>query len=566
MTRRTNHRAAFAAALAFLAGTAAAQVPYALTPTWISTYPGDYATGAGWADINRDGWEDLVTANGNDMARQRVVVYLSNRGVIPATPDWQSADIDYNGHLSIADVNADGWPDVAVSVYIGPAGFSARGKVKLYLNSNGALSSNPDWVSRDSVYTFSCAFGDADNDGDPDLAVAGGESYNRRPEQNRIYYNRNGRLDSLPGWRSATAGYAYDVAWSDFDNDGDLDLVFAGERGPNTMYRNDRDSIRTTPSWIASDATQNANSLFPGDVDGDGWIDLAVADNNQLGGNGRFKIYRNTAGTLAATPSWTSSWGGYGSGITLADIDNDSDLDLLTGGWWQPLRIYLNTGGAFPTAPNWTSSTGSVVEAIVLKDHDHDGLDTIEVSFTGDGARSLFRIPRTHIQGLLAARAGADTLRPGALWFDAENGWLTLSRPPAPGVTVALRLTVSRDLDMAVSNWDASLGNYIFRNTTVQVGAGEMKPEVPAAAALEQNYPNPFNPRTTIPFSVQRASRVRLTVHDLLGREVAVLVDEVKQAGAYTVEWNASGMGSGVYVARLGTAGASLTRAMVLLK
>jgi hypothetical protein len=558
--------AAITAVLASATGAAAAQVPFSLVPTWTSTYPGDYATGAGWADINRDGWGDLVTANGNDMARQRVVVYLSNRGVIPFTPDWQSADIDYNGHLSIADVNADGWPDVAVSVYIGPAGFSVRGKVKLYLNNNGTLSATPDWVSRDSVYTFSCAFGDADNDGDPDLAVAAGESYNRYAEQSRIYFNRNGRLDSLPGWRAAQAGYAYDAAWCDFDNDGDLDLVFAGERGPNTMYRNDRDSIRTTPSWTAADATQNANSLFAGDVDGDGWIDLAVADNNQLGGSGRFKIYRNAAGTLASTPAWTSSWGGYGSGITLADIDNDDDLDLLTGGWWQPLRIYLNTGGAFPAAPNWTSSTGSVVEAIVLKDHDHDGLDTTEVSFTGDGARSLFRIPRTHIQGLLSARAGADTLRPGDLWFDAENGWLTLSRPPAPGVTVALRLTVSRDLDMAVSNWDAAPGNYIFRNTTVQVGAGETKPEVATAAALEQNYPNPFNPRTAIPFSVQRASRVRLAVHDLLGREVAVLADEVKEPGVYTVEWNASGMGSGVYVVRLEAAGGILTRAMVLLK
>jgi len=565
MTRRTTRIAALAAALVFLAVTAAAQVPYATTPSWTSTYPGDYATGAGWADINRDGWDDLVTANGNDMARQRVVVYLSDRGTIPTTPNWQSADIDYNGHLSIADVNADGWPDVAVSVYIGPAGFSASGKVKLYLNTNGTLSANPDWVSRDSVYTFSCAFGDADNDGDPDLAVAAGESYNRKAERNRIYYNRGGRLDSLPGWRSAAAGYAYDVAWVDIDNDGDLDLAFVGERGPNTLYRNDRDSIRTSPAWSSADATENANSLFTGDIDGDGWQDLAVSDNNQLGGSGRFKIYRNAAGTPGPSPAWTSAWGGYGSGITLADIDNDTDLDLITGGWWQPLRIYTNTGGTFTTAPQWTSSTSSVVEAIVLKDFDRDGLDSIDVTFTGDGQRSLFRLPRNHVQRVLLARTGADTLRPGQICYDLENGWVSLARPPAAGVTFALRLLVSRDLDMAVSNWDASPGNYIFRNTTVQVGVNTPA-GLPAAARLGQNYPNPFNPSTTIPFTLPERSAVVLEVVSLLGERVALPVDGVLEAGEHAVPWSAPGLPSGTYFVRLRTPAGVFVRPVVLLK
>ncbi len=52
-------------------------------------------------------------------------------------------------------------------------------------------------------------------------------------------------------------------------------------------------------------------------------------------------MYLSNNGVLNTTPFWTSTFSGYGSGINLADIDNDSDLDLLTGGWWQPVRIYL---------------------------------------------------------------------------------------------------------------------------------------------------------------------------------------------------------------------------------
>ena len=170
------------------------QVPFNQNPNWISTDISNISTGGAFADIDNDGWLDFVVANGNDISRQRLVVYYNDgTGSFPTTPNWQSADIDYHGHLDVGDVNADGWLDVAVSVYIGATGFNSPGRVKLYLNNNGTLSSNPDWTSGDMVYTFSCAFGDADGDGDLDLAVAGGESYQNNPEQPRIYFNNGGQ-------------------------------------------------------------------------------------------------------------------------------------------------------------------------------------------------------------------------------------------------------------------------------------------------------------------------------------------------------------------------------------
>lgn len=85
--------------------------------------------------------------------------------------------------------------------------------------------------------------------------------------------------------------------------------------------------------------------------------------------------------------------------------------------------------------------------------------------------------------------------------------------------------------------------------------------------ALEQNYPNPFNPTTEIRFSLPSSSHVtRLTVHDLTGRQIAVLVDGPKAAGEHSVTFDATGLASGVYMVELLAEGQRVTRLMTLLK
>ncbi|MFA7361076.1 MAG: T9SS type A sorting domain-containing protein [Candidatus Kapaibacterium sp.] len=81
-----------------------------------------------------------------------------------------------------------------------------------------------------------------------------------------------------------------------------------------------------------------------------------------------------------------------------------------------------------------------------------------------------------------------------------------------------------------------------------------------------KNYPNPFNPNTTISFTLQESSYIKLTVYDRLGREVKTLIDENRNAGTHTTEFNASGLPSGIYFYRIKTDSRTEVRKMILAK
>ncbi len=89
---------------------------------------------------------------------------------------------------------------------------------------------------------------------------------------------------------------------------------------------------------------------------------------------------------------------------------------------------------------------------------------------------------------------------------------------------------------------------------------------LPMEFKLGQNYPNPFNPATTMCYQLPRTGHVSLTVYDVLGREVAILVNEVKQPGVYTVRWDAAGQPSGVYFYQLRAGNYIQVKRLVLIK
>ena len=135
------------------------------------------------------------------------------------------------------------------------------------------------------------------------------------------------------------------------------------------------------------------------------------------------------------------------------------------------------------------------------------------------------------------------------------------------GNTVYVSTTI---LGGSSTNPHSYLYAIVAGDTTTDVAASS---EVPLEFELFQNYPNPFNPTTTIKFSVESASgrtgdpaRVTLKVYDVLGRDVATLVNDNLPPGSYEVTFNAEGLASGVYFYRLRAGEFTHTKRMVLMK
>lgn len=101
---------------------------------------------------------------------------------------------------------------------------------------------------------------------------------------------------------------------------------------------------------------------------------------------------------------------------------------------------------------------------------------------------------------------------------------------------------------------------------TILTGVHASAPSVPSRVGLLQAYPNPFNAETNLVFELPGAGQARVVVHDLLGREVAVLADGLFAAGRHTLRFDAAGLATGAYICRLIAAGTTATRTVVVLR
>jgi len=438
---------------------------YAPTPDWVSG-SAHYSTGGAFADINNDNWLDFIVSDGNDMAQGYVRVYLNDgNGHLPTTASWQSTDAAYNGHLDVADINGDGWPDVAVS-YLGTS--TSFGPIaRVYMNNNGVLSSSPSWTANIIGNAFGVDFGDMNNDGRPDLAIATGWSYNSYHYHTYVYVNQNGAYGTTPSWQSADQNIYMNVLWVDADDDGWLDLAGIADGTQTQIYRNLGGVLETTASWYTTDsANQFGIMLTAGDVTGDGIRELFATDNTQLGGDGYFKQYTGlTSGFFETTHSW-GYFGDYGSAVALADVNGDTLLDLGTGSWWLNTNIFLNQGTGLPTIPSWSSSQATVNEKIVFGNIGPSFCEQVYTKqFTPTGNRKLFYLPHRQLQGITTVICDGVVLQPSEYTSSRDEGWITVS--PIPQTSLAVTYRYSASQDMAVTNWDSNIGNYLYYNKLI---------------------------------------------------------------------------------------------------
>ena len=151
--------------------------------------------------------------------------------------------------------------------------------------------------------------------------------------------------------------------------------------------------------------------------------------------------------------------------------------------------------------------------------------------------------------------------------YESKNNWEKIGSVAGNGNSN------SEKVYSFIDNSISSAGKYFYRLKQIDINgyfkySAETFAELlkPGSYKLNQNFPNPFNPETKISFSIKDAGNVNLTIYNVLGEEVRTILNEFKEAGSYTLNFNAAELNSGVYFYRLQTNNYSEIKKMIVLK
>ncbi|MCE1188293.1 MAG: putative Ig domain-containing protein [Ignavibacteria bacterium] len=144
-------------------------------------------------------------------------------------------------------------------------------------------------------------------------------------------------------------------------------------------------------------------------------------------------------------------------------------------------------------------------------------------------------------------------------WLTYNNSTKTFSGVPVIKTNLSIMITVSDSIGTPIIT-------YMSLKIAAASGVSESTIGKPGSLILEQNYPNPFNPATTIRFNVPQQEHVTLRVYNMLGKEVAVLINQVLNPREYSIVFSANNLASGTYIYSLRAGNDVINREMVLLK
>ena len=336
-----------------------AQDPFVIDSSLSNSLPQTLSNSIELADVNNDGYTDIIVS-GYDSTRSGLYIDIrlgSSNGTLSqgyqtnfiTYPDTIAEYLGGLGNMTLSDVNLDG----SIDLYI-----NGSARSKLLFNSSSGYFSESSWLQNMSVTYSDGKWGDVNMDGRPDLFLMGVNEYSDNI-LNELFINTGNDLDEDPTtiFPSLFTGSS---AWGDYDNDGDPDLIIGGRTAnPNSsvsrLYQND--PIGRLTEVTTADAINGikAGAFHFADLDADGDLDLIMSGWNKIEGDLVTYILENEPlGTFSLASSQIDFAVAYGT-IDAIDLNLDGLQDIVISGADQVSiysgrvhslsgRVYINNG------------------------------------------------------------------------------------------------------------------------------------------------------------------------------------------------------------------------------
>ena len=435
------------------------------------------------------------------------------------------------GSVQAVDVNGDSLIDVICS------GLAANSIAWWKNDGNHPIHWEKQTIAGNFQTASSVFSTDVDNDGDNDVlgsAWTGDE----------IAWWRNDGGNPVQ-WTKQTIGANFDGAESvfatDMDDDGDVDVLGAAMNGNQiALWYNDGENPITWTKKVIDGNFGWARSVYAMDVNADSLIDIlgAAFTANTI------SVWYNNGDSTWTEQIIDNTFGGAHR-VYACDLDKDNKIDILGAAYLGDEIAWWRNEGGNPI--QWSKhviednfdGAISVYTCDIDKDGDIDVLGAAEFSgkvalWLNNGGSPIYWTK----QSISNNYAGAWGIYAGDI--DNDNDPDIIS-----GASVANDIT-----------WWENDGIVQAENNSV----------FPLNYKLEQNYPNPFNPQTTISYQIPERTFITLKVYNMLGNEISTLVNEEKPAGEFEVQFNATGLSSGIYYYQIRAENIIETKKMVLLK
>jgi len=510
------------------------QVPI---PYYAITYTDAPDTIAIWNDVDGDGRDDLL------LPRHSSTTVMRNTSR-PGAPSFTNGGTLFHGgkdvrSLRMDDFDGDGKFDLLC--------FSPSPALPLFLRNasvQGSITAEsfiaqelPEYIEAPRLVA------DLDGDGLPDLVVVPTDTSSGPV----VYVYRNTSSSGALSFSTPLqlSGNISTPRAADIDGDDLPDLILSGAPGV-LVHRNT--SHPGSVSFGSPELIPAQGKITVGDVTGDGRPDIIIArdtiayvcENSSLGG--AISFAPPAAFRCDGSIVGTNDMNGDGCSDLQLYRSRDSAIVLIQS-LCQPGSIAfapdVRVPGRFPTSQRFLDVDGDGVIDILGQTASYSG---------------YLRIHRNRIGDRYTLHASSDAhgaIAPSGDVRVLHGGSQTFTLAPNPGFVLD-----SLFVDGAVVD---SSGTYTFTRVTsdhtIEVrfttASGVTDQDIPGEFQLQQNYPNPFNPSTTIRYGLPQRSHVTLTIFNVLGQQVAQLVNEDKEAGYHEVKFDGKNLASGVYLYRM---------------